>query len=121
MTKKLTLYHNSECSKCRGTLDLLQKSGVPYDIVEYLKTPPSAETLNSLLKQLGKEPREIVRDHEEEFAELQLDRNPPRTREDWLRMLVQNPILIERPIVTDGTRAVIGRPPENVLQLLPKP
>lgn len=116
--KMLTLYHNGQCSKSRATLELIRKSGAELEVVEYLSTPPSPETLDQLLKMLGLEPEAIVRKHEDEFAELGLDRNPPKTRAEWLKILCANPILIERPIVTDGTRAVIGRPPENVLSLL---
>lgn len=116
--KKFVLYHNSRCSKSREVLSILEKSKVPFEVVAYLETPPDEITLDILLKQLGKEPSEIVRKGEDEYEELKLASNPPKSRKEWIKILIQHPILIERPIVTDGKRAVIGRPPENVKILL---
>lgn len=112
--RKLTLFFNDACSKCRATIALVEKSGHPFEIVEYLKTPPSAETLKSL----GLSPDRIARKGEPRFRELGLDTNPPVSEDGWWKILSENPILIERPILWDGKRAVIGRPPENVLPLL---
>lgn len=116
--KKLTVYYNDGCSKCRATHAILREAGVEFETVEYLVNPPSVETLDALLKQLGIPPEELARKGEDEYEALGLEKNPPSTREAWLKVLVENPILIERPIVTDGTRAVIARPPEKVRQLL---
>jgi len=107
---KLTLYFNDACSKCRATIALVEKSGKPFQVVEYLKTPPSPETL----KALGLPLDELIRKNEPRFSEI----TPPPTAEGWWKILSENPILIERPILSDGKRAVIGRPPENVLSLL---
>lgn len=115
---KLTLYHNAGCSKCRATHEILKSSGREFAVVEYLSTPPTPETLDRLLQQLEMQPDEITRTHEDRYEELGLDRTPPKSRAEWLKLLSENPILIERPIVSDGTRAVIGRPPENVRKLL---
>lgn len=115
---ELTIFHNARCSKSRATLELLEGSGKAFRIVNYLEHPPAPEELDALLKMLGREPREIARDSEDRYEELGLGVNPPRSREEWLKILCQNPVLIERPIVTDGKRAVLGRPPENVLSIL---
>lgn len=111
---RVTCYHNQRCSKSRSTLSLLEEAGVEVQVINYLETPPSSTELDHLLKLLGKEPQEIVRTGEDRYEELGLKKNPPKTRKAWLDLLVKNPILIERPIVTDGKRAVLGRPPENV-------
>lgn len=114
---KLTLFHNSQCSKSRAALALLEQSGREFEVIAYLDTPPTPALLDRLLTQLGMGPEQLVRRGEDLFEELGLDKNPPATREEWIGTLVANPILIERPIVTDGTRTVIGRPPENVKAL----
>jgi arsenate reductase len=112
----VTIYHNPRCSKSRATLALLQEQGVEPRVVEYLKTPPSRDELKAIVAALGIEPEQLVRKGEDiyksAFAGRQL------TAAQWLDALVQHPILIERPIVVRGQRAVIGRPPENVLALL---
>lgn len=117
-SKKVVIYHNCKCSKSRATLDIVQKSGVEFSIVNYLETPPSADEVLVLCMQLGMRPAQLVRTGEDRYEELGLDKNPPATDKAWAQILSDNPILIERPIVTDGERAVIGRPPEKVLQLL---
>lgn len=116
--KKFTIYHNPQCSKCRSSLDLLIEARQDVQVVEYLKTPPTTSELDRLLKMLGIEPADFVRKREDRYQELNLEKNPPASREAWLKVLVENPILIERPIVTDGERAVLGRPPEKVEKFL---
>ena len=113
-----TIYHNPRCSKSRQTLALLRENGVEPAVVEYLKEPPSVGELVEICSKLGKEPLEWVRTGESIFKELGLSRKDERSREEWLEILVENPILIERPIVVRGGEAVLGRPPENVLELL---
>lgn len=113
-----TIYHNPRCSKSRQTLALLQEKGIEPEIVEYLKTPPSYDALESIASQLGKDPLEWIRTGEKTFKELGLSKKDGRSKEEWLKILAENPILIERPIVTTGNKAVLGRPPENVLELL---
>jgi arsenate reductase len=112
----VTIYHNPRCSKSRATLALLQEHGVEPRIVEYLKTPPNRDELKAIVAALGIEPEQLVRKGEDvykaKFAAKQL------TASQWIDALAQHPILIERPIVVRGTRAAIGRPPENVLSLL---
>ncbi len=112
----ITIYHNPRCTKSRETLKILESSGKDFKVVEYLKTPPSSEHLKEITSLLNKEPQEIIRKNEkiykENFSGKEL------TSEEWFTVLSSNPILIERPIVTDGKKAVIGRPPENVREIL---
>lgn len=110
------IYHNPRCSKSRNTLALLQENGVEPEVVLYLETPPDAETLQALLKKLGKSPAELVRKGEAEYKELGLGKDS--SDEELLQAMAGHPKLIERPIVVRGDRAVLGRPPENVLDLL---
>jgi arsenate reductase len=117
MTDDVTIYYNPRCSKCRLTLDLLEQEGQQAQIVEYLTTPPTAETLASILDLLGLEPRELMRKHEQEYSEAGLD-NPELSRDELIAAMVRYPRLIERPIVIKDGKAVIGRPPEKVLSIL---
>ncbi len=111
------IYHNPRCSKSRQTLDLLRERGVEPEIVEYLKSPPDAETLTRVLDMLGLEPRDLMRTKEKEYKENGLD-DPSLTREALIAALVAHPKLIERPIVIKDGRAALGRPPEQVLDIL---
>jgi len=112
----MKIYHNPRCRKSRETLELLRKHGIEPDIVEYLKTPPTKEELRDILRKLGIKPQDIIRKGEAIYKEQY--KGKELSDEEWLDVLVQHPRLIERPIVVDGERAVIGRPPENVLQLI---
>lgn len=116
--KKITLYHNSECSKSNEVLRILEAANVDLEVIEYVDEPPSPETLDRLLRQLKIEPQDLVRRGEDEYKMLKLGLQPPRNRDAWLRIFHQYPILIERPIVSDGQTAVIGRPPQKVLEWL---
>ena len=116
--KNLILYYNSYCSKSRAALALLEKSKVSFTVVEYLLTPPSETLLDSLLGQLKMEPEQIVRKGEDEFEALEKKKKLPTTRKEWIQLLASTPILIERPIVSDGTSAVLGRPPEKITEWL---
>ncbi len=113
-----TIYHNPRCSKSRQTLALLTQNGIEPEVVEYLKTPPGEDALDEICAKLGKEPLEWMRTGEARFKELGLNKKDERSREEWLEILAGNPILIERPIVVCGDQAVLGRPPENALELL---
>ena len=116
-THPVTLYHNPRCSKSRAALKLLGEHGVEPEIVEYLKTPPDEAALRALLDKLGLEPRALMRRNEAAYKEQGLD-DPSLGRDDLIRAMVAHPKLIERPILIQGDRAVIGRPPERVLELL---
>lgn len=117
MTDTLTMYHNPRCSKSRTTLELLKTGGKEPQLVEYLKEPPTAETLNAILDMLGMEPRELMRKKEKEYTEAGLD-NPDLSRDELIAAMVEHPRLIERPIVIANGKAAIGRPPEKVLEIL---
>ncbi len=111
------IYHNPKCSKSRQTLELLKENGVTPTVIEYLKTPPTAETLKEILDQLGMAPRELMRKKEAAYAELKL--NDPSLSDDALiDAMTKHPILIERPIVLANGKAALGRPPEQVMDIL---
>ncbi len=113
----VTIYHNPRCSKSRAALKLLEEKGVKPKIVEYLKTPPDAKTLDGFLKKLKMEPRQLMRRGEAPYKELKLAEET-KSRDALIRAMVENPILIERPIVVNGAKVALGRPPENVLDIL---
>ena len=109
------IYHNPKCSKSRQALKLLHERGVEPKIVEYLKTPPDAEALARILGMLGMEPIDLIR--RKEYKDLGLP-DQQDDRKELIRLMVANPILIERPIVVMGNEARLGRPPEKVLEVL---
>jgi arsenate reductase len=113
---EFTIYHNPRCSKSRQTLALLEENGVDPDIVLYLKQPPTASQLRELLGKLGLAAADLLRRGEEAYSESGL--GPDSSERDIVQAMVAHPRLIERPIVVRGDRAVLGRPPENVLALL---
>ena len=113
----VTIYHNPRCSKSRQTLSLLQEKSININVIEYLKTPPDISQLKQILKQLGCEPRQLMRKYEQIYKDLDLG-NENKTAEDLVIAMTQNPILIERPIALSGEKAAIGRPPESVLNIL---
>jgi arsenate reductase len=110
----LTIYHNPRCSKSRQTLALIEENNQEVSIVEYLKTPLDKTTIDSLLTRLNVSPIEMMRTKESEFKEQNLTN---ATDNQLIMAMVNTPKLIERPIVSSDTKAVIGRPPENVLTL----
>lgn len=112
----IRIYYNPRCSKCRETMALVNERGYHIDLIEYLVTPTGKEELRSLLLKLGMKPVELVRKGEETFKQFYAGRT--LSDEEWLDALVEYPILIERPIVVRGNKAVIARPPEKVLALL---
>ena len=111
------IYHNPRCSKSRQTLEILDQHDLETEIVLYLDNPPSAEEIVSILNKLELNPRDILRKGEDAYKELNL-KNDKLTNKDLINFMVENPKLIERPIVIRGDKAVIGRPPENVLSLV---
>ena len=111
------IYHNPRCSKSRQTLALLEEKGVNPRIVDYLKMPPSAAELKTILKKLGLRPRDLMRKGEPLYAELGL-KDRDLDDDALIALMVANPILIERPIVVSGGKAALGRPPESVLKIL---
>ncbi|NTV71787.1 MAG: arsenate reductase (glutaredoxin) [Azonexaceae bacterium] len=114
----ITIYHNNRCGKSRDTLALLKEKGIEPAIVAYLDTPPDAATLRGLLQKLGlADARALIRKGEAEYKELNLA-DPALSQDALIDAMVANPKLIERPIVVNGNRAALGRPPENVLTIL---
>ena len=114
---KATIYHNPRCSKSRQTLALLEEQNVELDVVEYLKTPPDETTLRNILGKLGLGPMQLMRTGESVFKELKLA-DKADDDDALIKAMLENPILIERPIVLANGKAAIGRPPESVLDIL---
>ena len=117
MSTKVQVFHNPNCTKCRLTMELLSDKGVETSVIEYLNTPPTTEELTKILDLLKLQPRDLMRKHEAPYQEIGLD-NPELSREQLLTAMIENPILIERPIIINGDKAIIGRPPEKVLDIL---
>ena len=114
--EEVTVWFNPNCSKCRTVQGILADKGIEADYVRYLDQAPSREQIEAVLSMLGTDdPRAIMRTGEAVYKELDL---AGADRDALLEAMVGNPILIERPIVIRGDRAVVGRPPENVLGLL---
>jgi len=112
-----TIYHNPKCSKCRGTLEILNSRGVEPEIIEYLKNPPTKDELKEIINKLKIRPSELERFKEVKAIELCISAEDNLTHDQWLSIMTENNVMIERPIVISEKRAVIGRPPENVLAL----
>lgn len=112
----IQIYHNSRCGKSRCALDLLENSGKEFEVIKYLENTPSAEELKSILKKLNISAIELVRKGEtiwkEQFKDQEL------SEEALIEVMVANPILIERPIIVNGDKAIIARPPENTLSII---
>ena len=111
----MKIYHNPRCSKSRETLKLLQENNADFEVVEYLKTIPSRLELKDLLMKLNLKAEDIIRKTESVFKEK--FKGKAFLEEEWIQIMIENPKLIERPIVVRGNKAVLGRPPENVKQL----
>ncbi len=114
---KVKIYHNPRCSKSRQTLQLLDDQGVSAEVVEYLKTPPDKAELTRIINHLGLSPRQLMRTKEAEYRENNLD-DPNLSDEALIEAMIRWPKLIERPIVVTDKGVALGRPPENVLEVL---
>ncbi|MEO0443956.1 MAG: arsenate reductase (glutaredoxin) [Pseudomonadota bacterium] len=112
-----TIYHNPRCSKSRNTLALLESKGITPDIVLYLDTPPDKTELKSIVAKLGLGVRDIIRTGEALYQHLSL-KDDSLSDEQLLEAIAEHPKLLQRPIVVDGKHAIIGRPPEKVLDLI---
>ena len=115
-TGKTVIWHNPRCSKSRQTLELLRENGIEPEIVEYLKTPPSAAEIATVIKQLNIEPRGLMRTGESIYKELGLA--SVGDGKALIAAMANNPVLIERPVVLHKGKAALGRPPEDVLEIL---
>lgn len=112
----VTIWHNPRCSKSRNAVTLLEEKGIEADVVKYLDTPPSKEALVEILQKLGLTAREMMRTKEAVYKELNL--KDEKNEEKLIEAMVENPKLIERPIVIKDGKAAIGRPIENIVTLL---
>lgn len=114
----ITIYHNPKCSKSRESLQLLKENDVSPTIIEYLKDFPSKSDLKEILKKLKLPVTEIIRFKENVAKELNITAKDKKSEDEWLNLIIENPILLERPIIVKNKNAVIGRPPENILSIL---
>ena len=112
----MTIYHNPRCSKSRQALQILHDNGVEPEVMEYLKTPPDAAVLRNLIDKLNVPAHDVLRTKEDEYTVAGL--SPQSSDAQIIKAIQENPILLERPIVVKGEKAVIGRPPEKVAELL---
>jgi len=117
MPKEITLFHNPRCSKSRAVLQLLQQSGINFDVIDYQKEPPDAATIQSILQLLDISAKELIRRGEAQYKKLQSEVET-YSEAEIISLMVQHPILIERPIVVTEDNAAIGRPIDNVIALL---
>lgn len=115
-SNKLTIYHNPRCSKSREACSIIDTKAAPFEIREYLTKPLSEKEIKDLLKKLGMKAEEIVRKNEDLYKKKYKDKKLGEM--EWIKVLAKNPILIERPIIVKGDKAVIGRPPENINTLI---
>lgn len=111
----MKIYHNPRCRKSRETLKLIEENGKTPEVIEYLKTPPSKVDLTELIRMLGIKPADLIRKGEEEYKTLY--KGKTLSDEEWIDAMISHPKLIERPIVVEGNKAILGRPPENVLEI----
>jgi len=112
----MKIYHNPRCSKSRQTLNFMKEKGVEVEIIEYLKVIPSEKELSDIINLLGIEPEKLLRKGEADYKEN--FKGKILSDSEWISAMIKYPKLIERPIVIIGNKAVLGRPPENVLDLL---
>lgn len=112
----MKIYHNPRCSKSRQTLDILRENNIEPEIIEYLKEIPTKKELTTLVELLGIQPEALIRKGEPDFKEN--FKGKTLSDKEWIQAMIDYPKLIERPIIVKGNKAVIGRPPENVLALL---
>lgn len=112
----MKIYHNNRCSKSRSTLQIIEDKGIDVEIIQYLKTPPTKEELTNILNMLDIPAEKLIRKGEAIFKEN--FKGKSFSNDEWIDIMIENPKLIERPIVVHNGKAVIGRPPENVNLLL---
>jgi arsenate reductase len=113
---KTVIYYNPRCSKCREALCLLEEKGEKVEIIKYLEDTPTQKELTEIIKKLGIKPETLVRKSEDLYKDQYADKK--LTGRQWIKIMAENPILIERPIVIKGGKAIIGRPPQLVIDIL---
>jgi arsenate reductase len=114
--EKLTIYHNPRCSKSRQALAIIEEQGIKTEVVEYLKIPLTKKTVKNLLVKLNLKPLDIIRTGEDVFKQKFKGKN--FTDDEWIQVLIENPVLLQRPIVVDEYKATIARSPESVLEFI---
>jgi arsenate reductase len=112
----ISIYHNNRCSKSRDSLALLTQQNIEIKVIDYLKNPPTEKQIKTLLKKLKMKPLELLRKSENLYKDNYKEIN--LSDDEWIELMAKNPILIERPIIVNGNKAVIGRPPEKVFEIL---
>ena len=117
MDERIKVYQKPTCSKCRTALGILNDEGVEYDSINYYETPLTVEELRSLIDKLGISPRELLRKDEQAYRELKISQRD-LSDDELINLMIENPDLMQRPIVVRGNRAVLARPPENLKELL---
>lgn len=117
MSDKIKVYQNPTCSKCRTTIGILKERGADFESINYYENPLGVEELRRLIAKLGISPRDLLRKGEQVYRDLGLAKRE-LSDDELIRLMVENPDLMQRPIVVRGNRAVLGRPPENVDELL---
>ena len=113
---EIIIYHNGECSKCRGALEILQEQNIPHRVRWYLAEPLTEEELKALIRKLHIKPSELVRKSEDLYQQRFVDAN--LTEDEWLTVLAENPLLMQRPIIEKGDIALIARPPEKIFEII---
>jgi len=112
----ISIYHNNRCSKSRDSLALLTQQNIEIKVIDYLKNPPTEKQIKTLLKKLKMKPLELLRKSENLYKDNYKEIN--LSDDEWIELMAKNPILIERPIIVNGNKALIGRPPEKVFEIL---
>jgi len=112
----ITIYHNNRCGKSRSALSILQEKNIKFELVEYLKDIPTIDELTTIIKKLKIKPHDLIRTKEPVYIEKY--KGKTLTDAQWIQAMHENPILIERPIVINGNKAVVARPPEKVLEII---
>ncbi|MCZ4244242.1 arsenate reductase (glutaredoxin) [Pedobacter punctiformis] len=112
----IKIYHNNKCSKSRSALSILNESGKDFELINYLQQPPTAEELATIINKLGIKPFELIRKGEAIYTEKYKGKDLSDAQ--WIEAMVQNPVLIERPIIVSGDQAVIARPTEKIYEIL---
>ena len=115
---KNSFFHNPRCRKSREGLKLIKEKDIDFEIIEYLKTPPNEQELSYILNDLALKPLALIRTQEKVFKELNLSKNDERSDEEWIHIMVANPVLIERPILIYNDIVALGRPPEKLLKII---
>lgn len=111
----ITIWHNTRCGKSRSALEILQEKGLTPQVVKYLDTPPTAKEIKEVLKKAGIKAHDLIRTGEEAYKPY---KGKTLTEAEWIQAMVEHPILIERPVVINGDKAIVARPPEKVLEIL---